>query len=121
MKNFKIFSLFILAMIGLNSCETDDDVVFIAQEPGEFVLTNTILPEYILTSTTGSNLGERFTWNSGDFGVPTNVAYDLQRGIKGDFSDAVLVGPTSGNEIAMSIGQMIAAATEAGLDSNPAT
>ncbi|HUH27662.1 SusE domain-containing protein [Gelidibacter sp.] len=121
MKNFKIFSLFILAMIGLNSCETDDDVIFIAQEPGEFVLTNTILPEYILTSTTGSNLGERFTWNSADFGVPTNVSYDLQRSIKGDFSDAVLVGTTSGNEIAMTIGQMMAAATEAGLDSNPAT
>lgn len=121
MKNFKIFSLFILAMIGLNSCETDDDVVFIAQEPGEFVLTNTILPEYILTSSTGSNLGERFTWTSADFGVPTNVSYDLQRSIMGDFSDAVLVGTTAGNEIAMTIGQMMAVATEAGLDANPAT
>lgn len=121
MKNFKIFSLFILAMIGLNSCETDDDVIFIAQEPGEFVLTNTILPEYILTSTTGSNLGERFTWNSADFGVQTNVSYDLQRSIIGDFSDAVLVGTTSGNEIAMTIGQMMDVATEVGLDANPAT
>lgn len=121
MKNFKIFSLFILAMIGLNSCETDDDVVFIAQEPGEFVLTNTTLPEYILTSSTGSNIGERFTWNSADFGVPTNVSYDLQRSISGDFEDAVLIGTTAGNEIAMTIGQMMAAATEAGLDSNPAT
>ncbi|MBA6153553.1 SusE domain-containing protein [Gelidibacter maritimus] len=121
MKNFKIFSLFILAMIGLNSCETDDDVVFIAQEPGEFVLTNSILPEYVLTSSTGSNLGERFTWNSADFGVPTNVSYDLQRSVIGDFSDAVLVGTTGGNEIAMTIGQMMAVAAEAGLDNNPAT
>lgn len=121
MKNFKIFSLFILAMIGLNSCETDDDVVFIAQEPGEFVLTNTILPEYILTASTGSNLGERFTWNSADFGVPTNVSYDLQRSIMGDFSDAVLVGTTAGNEIAMTIGQMMDVATEVGLDANPET
>ncbi|MBO3098716.1 SusE domain-containing protein [Gelidibacter pelagius] len=121
MKNFKILSLFILAMIGLNSCETDDDVIFIAQEPGEFVLTNTLLSEYILTASTGSNLGERFTWNSADFGVPTNVSYDLQRSIIGDFSDAVLVGTTAGNEIAMTIGQMMAVATEAGLDNNPAT
>ncbi|MCL8007067.1 SusE domain-containing protein [Gelidibacter japonicus] len=121
MKNFKIFSLFILAMIGLNSCETDDDVVFIAQEPGEFVLTNTILPEYVLTASTGSNLGERFTWNSADFGVPTNVSYDLQRSIMGDFSDAVLVGTTAGNEIAMTIGQMMDVATEVGLDANPET
>ena len=121
MKNFKILSLFLLAMIGLNSCETDDDVVFVAQEPGEFALTNTILSEYILTSSTGSNLGERFTWNSADFQVPTNVSYDLQRSIAGDFSDAVLVGTTTSNEIAMTIGQMMAIATEAGLDANPAT
>ena len=121
MKNFKIFSLLILAMIGLNSCETEDDVVFIAQEPGEFVLTNTLLPEYILTASTGSNLGERFTWNSADFDVQTNVSYDLQRSIMGDFSDAVLVGTTKGNEIAMTIGQMMAVATEAGLDANPTT
>ncbi|MEO5788942.1 MAG: SusE domain-containing protein [Gelidibacter sp.] len=121
MKNFKILSLFLLAMIGLNSCQTDDDVVFIAQEPDGFVLTNTILPEYILTSSTGSNLGERFTWNSADFGVQTNISYDLQRSILGDFSDAVLVGTTSSNEIAMTIGQMMAVATEAGLDANPTT
>lgn len=121
MKNFKILSLFLLAMIGLNSCQTDDDVVFVAQEPDGFALTNTILSEYILTSSTGSNLGERFTWNSADFAVPTNVSYDLQRSIMGDFSDAVLVGTTTSNEIAMTIGQMMAIATEAGLDANPAT
>ena len=121
MKNFKILSLFLLAILGLNSCETNDDVVFVAQEPGEFVLTNSTLSEYILTSSTGSNLGERFTWNSADFGVQTNVSYDLQRSIMGDFSDVVLVGTTSNNEIAMTIGQMMAIATEAGLDANSTT
>lgn len=121
MKNLKILSLFILAMIGLNSCETEDDIIFIAQEPDGFALTNTTLPQYILTSSTGSNIGERFTWTPADFGVQTNVSYDLQRSILGDFSDAVLVGTTTGNEIAMTIGQMMAVATEAGLDNNPAT
>jgi len=121
MKNFRILSLFVLALIGLNSCETEDDVIFVAQEPGEFVLTNTTLPEYILTASTGANLGERFTWSAADFGVPTNVSYDLQRSIMGDFSDAVLVGTTTNNEIAMTIGQMMAVATEAGLDADPNT
>lgn len=121
MRNFKILSLFILAMIGLSSCETEDDVIFVSQEPTGFALTNTTLSEYILTATTGSNLGERFTWNSADFGVSTNVSYDLQRSIAGDFSDAVLVGTTTNNEIAMTIGQMMSIATEAGLDANPST
>lgn len=121
MKNFKILSLFILAMIGLNSCDTDDDIVFIAQEPDGFVLTNTILPEYILTPTTGSNIGERFTWTSADFSVPTNISYDLQRSVLGDFTDAVLIGTTTTNNIVMTIGQMMSAATEAGLDADPNT
>lgn len=118
MKNLKIFSLFILALVGLNSCQTDDDVIFVAQEPDGFVLTNALLPEYILTATTGSNIGERFTWSSADFGVPTNISYDLQRSVTGDFTDAVLIGSTTGNEIAMTIGQMMAAATAAGLSAD---
>lgn len=121
MKKIKIFSLLILAVIGLNSCQTDDDVVFIAQEPDGFAITNNILPEYILTASTGNNLGERFTWSSADFGVQTNISYDLQRSILGDFTDAKLVGTTTGNEIAMTIGQMLAVATEAGLDADPNT
>lgn len=121
MKNFKILSLFILAMIGLSSCDTEDDVTFITQEPDGFVLTNTTLPEYILTASTGANLGERFTWNSVNFGVPTNVSYDLQRSIKGDFSDAVLVGTTTTNDIAMTVGQMMTVAKEAGLDADATT
>ena len=121
MKNSKILSLFLLAMIGLNSCHTDDDVVFVAQDPDGFVLTNTTLTEYILTPTTGNNLGERFTWNSADFGVQTNVSYDLQRSIMGDFTDVVLVGTTTNNEIPMTIAQMMAIAKEAGLDADPET
>ncbi|WP_299396633.1 SusF/SusE family outer membrane protein [uncultured Gelidibacter sp.] len=121
MKNFKLLSLFILAMIGLNSCDTEDDIIFVAQEPVGFTLTNSTLPEYVLTASTGANIGERFTWNSADFGVPTNVSYDLQRSIKGDFSDVVLVGTTTSNDIAMTIGQMMTVAKEAGLDADATT
>lgn len=121
MKKIKIFSLLILAVIGLNSCQTDDDVVFIAQEPDGFAITNNILPEYILTASTGNNLGERFTWSSADFGIQTNISYDLERSILGDFTDVKLVGTTTENEIAMTIGQMLAVATEVGLDADPET
>ncbi|WP_370003347.1 SusE domain-containing protein [Winogradskyella sp.] len=100
-------------------CETEDDVVFTTQEPDGFVFTNSILDNYVLAAGTSSNLGERFTWGNADFGTPTNVTYELQSSVSGDFTDANVVSSTTSNEIAMTIGQMMSVATEAGLDADP--
>lgn len=119
MKKLSILGLFIFALISFNSCETEDDVVFTTQDPEGFVFTNSILDNYVLAAGTSSNLGERFTWASADFGVPTNTTYELQSSISGDFTDATVVSTTNSNELAMTIGQMMSIATEAGLDADP--
>ena len=119
MKKLSILGLFILALISFNSCETEDDVVFTTQEPEGFVFTNSTLDNYVLAAATSSNLGERFTWASADFGAPTNVTYELQSSVSGDFTDATIVSSTTSNEIAMTIGQMMSVAMEAGLDADP--
>ena len=119
MKKLSILGLFIFALISFNSCETEDDVVFTTQDPEGFVFTNSTSDSYILSQGTSSNLGERFTWGSADFGTPTNITYELQSSISGDFMDANVVSSTTSNEIAMSIGQMMSIATEAGLDADP--
>lgn len=119
MKKISILGLFIFALLSFNSCETEDDVVFTTQEPEGFVFTNSIQNNYILSTATSANLGERFTWGNADFGSPTNITYELQRSVTGDFSDAVVVSSSIGNEIAMSIGQMMTVATDAGLDNDP--
>lgn len=119
MKNLSILGLFIFALISFNSCETEDDVVFTTQDAEGFVFTNSTLDTYLLTASTSSNLGERFTWGNADFGVPTNTTYELQSSINGDFTDANVITSTNANEIAMTIGQMMAIATEAGLDGDP--
>ncbi|APY08051.1 hypothetical protein BWZ20_06945 [Winogradskyella sp. J14-2] len=121
MKKLSILGFFIFALINLNSCEMEDDVVFTTQDPEGFVFTNSLQDNYILSNATSGNLGERFTWGNADFGSPTNITYELQRSITGDFSDAVVVSSSTDNEIAMSIGQMITVATEAGLDNDPGT
>lgn len=121
MKKLSILGLFIFALISFNSCETEDDIVFTTQDPAGFVFTNSTQEKYILAPGTSSNLGERFTWGSADFGVPTNVNYELQRSVSGDFTDAVIVNTTNSNEIAMTIGQMMTIATDAGLDNDPNT
>jgi hypothetical protein len=119
MKKISILGLFIFALISFNSCETEDDVVFTTQDPAGFVFTNSTLDNYVLAPGTSSNLGERFTWGSADFGVPTNTTYELQSSVSGDFTDANFVAETNSNEIAMTIGQMMTVAAEAGLDNDP--
>jgi hypothetical protein len=116
MKKLSVLGLFIFALISFNSCETEDDVVFTTQDVEGFVFTNTTLDNYILTTSTSSNLGERFTWDNTDFGTPTNTTYELQSSVSGDFTDANTVTSTNSIEVAMTIGQMMAIATEAGLD-----
>jgi len=122
MKKIKILGLFIIALIGFNSCTQDDDLVFTAHEPSEGVIfLNTFLEEYVLTPATSGNLGERFTWSDANFDVPTSVTYELQNSIIGDFSDANTIGSTGGNELGVSVGQLLGFAAEAGLDNDPDT
>lgn len=121
MKKLSILGLFILALISFNSCETEDDVVFTTQDPEGFVFTNSTSDMYILSASTSSNLGERFTWANPDFGVPTNTTYELQSSVGGDFTDASIVSTTTSNEVAMTIGQMMTVAMDAGLDNDPDT
>jgi hypothetical protein len=123
MKKLTIIGLLMLAFIGFNSCSEDDDLVFTAVSPEEgVVFTNTFLPEYVLTPQTAGNLAERFTWSDAYFDVPTPVTYELQKSLSGIFDDeSILVGSTGGNELGVSVGQMLSYAAEAGLDNDPET
>lgn len=121
MKKLSILGLFIFALISFNACETEDDVVFTTDNNGELSFTNTFSQEYILTPQTAGNLGERFTWSNADLNAPTNITYELQKSILGDFSDAETIGATNGNEIAVTIGDLLSYANEAGLDNDPTT
>ena len=112
----------LIALLSFNACEMDDDVVFKASSDDSIAFTNTFLTEYVLTPATSGNIGERFTWNSIDVGVPTNLSYDLEKSISGNFdTDGATIGTTSGNEIAITIGDMLGFANEAGLDNDPST
>lgn len=120
MKKLSILGLLIIALIGFNSCKGDDDVVFVANE-GDIEFTNSFLSEYVLTPATAGNLGERFTWNTPNTGVPVNQVYELQSSLLGDFSDINVVGQTSGNEYAITIGDLLGFAAAQGLDADPET
>ena len=64
MNKIKLLVLLIVGAISFNSCLEDDaDITYVASQSGDFMFSNTFLNEYVLTSGTSGNLGERFTWN----------------------------------------------------------
>lgn len=122
MKNIKLLSLLIIALISLNSCDQEDDLVFVAKPPADGItFSNMFLEEYVLIPSAANNIGERFTWRNADFGVPTNTTYELENSLLGDFTDATTLGTTMENDLAVTIGKMLSLAKESGLDNDPGT
>ncbi len=122
MKKLSILFLTFVAFAGLNSCSSDDDVVFIAQpDPEGISFINTFNQEYVLTRPTRGNVAERFVWNSVNFDAPTNITYELQGSTDASFESFDVIGTTSGNNLAVTVNQLMDLAEDAGLDNDPAT
>lgn len=122
MKKLSILILAFVTLTGLNSCSTDDDVVFIAQPDAEgVVFLNDFSSTYILTQATADNIAERFVWNELDVDVPTNLVYELQGSTTQTFDDFNILGSTSKNNIAVTVKQLMNLAEDAGLDNDPNT
>ncbi|NRA93279.1 MAG: SusE domain-containing protein, partial [Psychroserpens sp.] len=121
MRNLKFILLMCIAVFSFTACQEDDDLDFVATEATDFVFNTTFLSNYVLNSSVSGSLAERFTWNNADFGVPTAVTYGLQAATMEDFSDYVEgeslynLGNTAGNELPVTVGQMIMLAEAAGL------
>ncbi|WP_179375158.1 SusF/SusE family outer membrane protein [Winogradskyella wichelsiae] len=121
MKTIKYLALLLITVISFNACESDDSITYIAQPTGDLTFTNAFLEEYILIPSASSNIGERFTWSDADFDIQTNINYELQKSIIGDFTDTEVIGTTGDNSYAVTIGDLLGYAEEAGLDSDDAT
>ena len=122
MKKFSILLLTIIALVGFTSCEHDDDVVFVAQpDPEGVMFTNSFATNYTLTSQVSDNIAERFVWNDVDFDAPTTVTYELQGSTDASFNSFDVIGTTGENNLAVTIGQLMDLAEDAGLDNDPNT
>lgn len=122
MKKLSILLFAFVAFTGLNSCSSDDDVVFIAQpDPEGISFTNSFNQTYVLTNVTGTNVAERFVWRTVDFDVPTNITYEVQGSADADFDNFDVLGTTGENNFAVTVSQMRELAEDAGLDNDPST
>jgi hypothetical protein len=108
MKNkFLLLTIFCLGLFGLNSCTDEDNFRLQAPETVEdLTITNGLQSEYILIEETFTNIAERFTWESPDFQVQSNVAYDLEYSVDGLFENPQLIANTSENQVSVTIQQL---------------
>jgi len=122
MKKLSILLFAFVAFAGLNSCTSDDDVVFIAQPDIEGIsFLNSFNSNYVLTAATATNIAERFVWNTVDFGTPTNITYELEGSSDATFLTTGLVLNTNENNLAVTVAQLMDLAEDAGLDNDPNT
>jgi len=122
MKKLSILLMAFVAFVGLNSCSSDDGVVFIAQpDVAGINFTNSFNESYVLTPATSGNIAERFVWNTVDFDVPTNITYQLQGSTSADFSSFDIIGATGENNLGVKVSQLKSLADDAGFDNDANT
>jgi len=121
----KIIYLFTALSIALlfNACENDLPTIPIAKasEDGISFLNSSFATQYLLSEETENNIAERFIWSNADFGVPTNVMYELHASIDPTFESFDIVGTTVGNNLAVTVRQLLNFAQDLGLDDDPDT
>lgn len=122
MKKLILIGIAIVALVSLNSCDEENSPIFIAQpEVVGIEFTNSFADNYLLSEATKGNVADRFVWESADFGVPTNVTYELQGSIDASFNNFDVVGSTSEKNIPITVAKLLEYAKALGLDNDPST
>jgi uncharacterized protein YbdZ (MbtH family) len=119
MKNKYIILL--LSLFLIYGCEEDNEI-FIASPSEEGIrFTNSFADQYFLSEDTEANIAERFIWNSPDFGVETNITYELQASIDPTMATSDVIGSTTETNLAVTVKQLLGYAEDLGLDDDPTT
>ncbi|NAS31351.1 hypothetical protein GTQ40_10240 [Flavobacteriaceae bacterium R38] len=120
MKKLLMVSLAFILAIGLNSCSDDESLDFTLQpDPEGLIFTNSFAANYLLSNATAANIAERFVWTPLDFGVPTEVRYELQGSTDNSVFNAI--SNTTDNNIAVTVRNLLDLAETLGLDADPST
>jgi len=122
MKKLLLKSLAIIILITFYSCEEENAPIFVAQPDVDGIMfTNSFASNYLISEATKDNIGDRLIWESADFGVTTNVTYEIQGSIDPTFSTFTIIGTTNENNFPVTISNFLDFAKELGLDADPST
>ncbi|MES2239517.1 MAG: SusE domain-containing protein [Bacteroidota bacterium] len=122
MKKLILIFVALIALVSLNACTDDNSPVFVAKPDVDgIVFTNSFAANYLISQATKENVADRLIWESADFGVPTNITYELQGSINENFTTFKVIGATSENNLAVTVAKLLEFAKDLGLDGDPLT
>tara|TARA_B110000046_G_C12967382_1_gene387360 strand:+ start:86 stop:1270 length:1185 start_codon:yes stop_codon:yes gene_type:complete len=117
----KILMTFIVVLT-ITSCEEDNSPVFVAQPDIDgIVFTNSFASNYLISEATSENIADRAIWKSADFGVQTNITYEIQGSIDPTFVSFETIGSTNKTNYVITVANLLDFAEELGLDDDPNT
>ncbi len=122
MKKIVLKSIVALLLLITCACEEENSPVFVAQPDVDgIVFTSSFASNYLISEATKENVADRIIWESADFGVATNITYEIQGSIDATFSVFEIIGTTNENNYALSVSNLLAFAEQLALDNDPNT
>ena len=123
MKKIVLKSIVALLLLITYSCEEENSPVFVAQPDVDgIVLINSFASNYLISEATKDNIADRIIWESADFGVETNINYEIQGSIDPTFETSeILIGTTNENNYAIAVSTLLDFAEQLNLDNDPTT
>lgn len=121
MKKLIVLFLAFITVVSFNACSNDSSVLVAKPDTDGIAFTNSFADNYTISNETKSDIADKFVWETADFGVPTNITYELQGATTANFSKFRVVGTTSQNNVEVTVSNLLDLAKDLGLDSDPAT
>lgn len=125
MKNIYKSLLALGLIFSLNSCEDEQDLMFLQPEATFEILSPVSGEGAVLNPDTPLNPGVSLTWSKADFGTPTEITYSVEIDKSGDnFDTPVVITSTTNNYVTItsdvlnsaSVGSGLIPFTEGGLE-----
>ena len=113
-KTYKILGLVLLAFIGVTSCDKDIEQ-FQATNVSNSILVEADISAIELDDTNPGNPAVTLNWTDADYGVQTNISYVVEVASDDAFTNAMVVGTTTGNSFSWTVGQLNATSAQIGL------
>ena len=122
MKKIILKSVIALLLLITYSCEENNSPIFIAQPDVDgIVFTSSFASNYLISEETKDNIADRIIWESADFGVATNITYEIQGSIDPTFVTSEVIGTTNENNYAITVSNLLNFAKQLALDDDPNT
>lgn len=117
MKNILKLGVFALLFISATACDSDDDLTVVTPSKAAVVAIPAEGSVFVLDKAEPNKVAATFTWDAAQYeGASVAVSYQVEMAKSGtDFKDVVVVAVTTTNKVAVTSGELNAAALNAGL------